>query len=117
MIGPFSEEQIAHMQASAEKREPFRVEVQLKDKDGRKSKIRLEGKRIANFDIYYKDLWDEPYLIHVDEETDNGNAGHGYAERVSDFTTPSVSEWVKEYWERHKQFYDFEGAEEQMRWF
>ena len=117
MIGPFTEEQIAYMQTGAEKREPFRVEIKLKDKNGRRGSITLTGDEITNFDEYYEELWGEPYLVHVDLTVENGNSGLGYAERIDEFLNPSVREWLGEFWNLHKHSYIFEEPEEQMRWF
>ena len=117
MIGPFTEEQIAYMQTNAEKREPFRVEIKLKDIKDRKGRIKLEGEFINDFDDYYEELWGEPYLVHVGLTVDNGNSGLYYAKRIDEFLNPSVREWLGEFWNLHKHSYIFEEPEEQMRWF
>ena len=117
MIGPFTEEQIAYMQTSAEKRELFRVDIKLKDKNGRQGKISLYGDTIDDFDEYYEELWGEPYLIQLHMTVDNGNSGFGSGYRVDEFLNPSVREWLSDFWNKRKQAYDFEEPEEQMRWF
>ena len=117
MIGPFTEEQIAYMQTSAEKRELFRVDIKLKDLNGRQGKISLYGDTIDNFDEYYEELWGEPYLIQLHMTVDNGNSGFGSGYRVDEFLNPSVREWLRDFWDKRKHVYDFEEPEEQMRWF
>ncbi len=117
MIGPFGEHDIAYMQVNAEKREPFRVDIKLKDKNGRQGKISLYSDTIDDFDDYYEELWGEPYLIHLHMTVDNGNSGFGSGYRIDEFLNPSVREWLGDFWDTHKHSYIFEEPEEQMRWF